>query len=59
MNSEEAISATNVKIDDKSTIELFSDAQNDQDFKQKSNVASTLILEIYRVLMGAFLMGVS
>ena len=56
MNSEEAISATNVKIDDKSTIELFNDAQNDQDFKQKSNVVSTLILEIYRVLMGAFLM---
>ena len=29
--------------------------QNDQDFKQKMNVASTLVLEIYRVLMGAFL----
>ena len=27
----------------------------DQDFKQKMNVAITLVLEIYRVLMGAFL----
>ena len=27
----------------------------DQDFKQKMNVTSTLILELYRVLMGAFL----
>jgi hypothetical protein len=28
----------------------------DQDFNQKMNVASTLMLELYRVLMGAFLM---
>ena len=28
----------------------------DQDFNQKMNVASTLVLELYRVLMGAFLM---
>ena len=27
----------------------------DQDFKQKMNVVITLVLEIYRVLMGAFL----
>ena len=31
------------------------DLQNDQDFMQKVNVATTLLLEIYRVLMGAFL----
>ena len=29
----------------------------DQDFNQKMNVASTLMLELYRVLMGAFLMA--
>lgn len=30
--------------------------QQDQDFNQKINVASTLVLELYRVIMGAFLM---
>ena len=30
---------------------------DNQDFTQKMNVASTLILELYRVLMGAFLMA--
>ena len=29
---------------------------DNQDFNQKMNVASTLTLELYRVLMGAFLM---
>lgn len=29
---------------------------NDQDFMQKVNVASTLLFEVYRVLMGAFLL---
>lgn len=33
----------------------ISDLQNDQDFMQKVNVGTTLLLEIYRVLMGAFL----
>ena len=35
--------------------EFCEDKANDQDFNQKMNVASTLVLEIYRVLMGAFL----
>ena len=34
---------------------MIKEKQNDQDFNQKMNVASTLVLEIYRVLMGAFL----
>ena len=32
------------------------DNTSDQDFNQRVNVASTLMLELYRVLMGAFLM---
>jgi hypothetical protein len=38
-----------------SIIEVIKKKQNSQDFNQKLNVAITLILEIYRVLMGAFL----
>ena len=40
---------------EKSTVETIYENSNSQDFKQKTNVATTLILEIYRVLMGAFL----
>ncbi len=36
-------------------IEKCKEKQNDQDFKQKMGVMSTLLLEFYRVLMGAFL----
>ena len=39
----------------KSIMELIKEKQNDQDFNQKLNVGITLILEVYRVLMGAFL----
>jgi hypothetical protein len=39
-----------------SLMELIKEKQNDQDFNQKVGVASTLLLELYRVLMGAFLM---
>ena len=39
-----------------SIMEMIKEKQNDQDFNQKLNVASTLVLELYRVLMGAFLM---
>ena len=38
-----------------SIMDKIKEKQNDQDFQQKMNVASTLVLEIYRVLMGAFL----
>ena len=38
-----------------SIIDMIKEKQNDQDFNQKLGVASTLLLEIYRVLMGAFL----
>ena len=38
-----------------SFMEFIQEKQNDQDFMQRLNVASTLLLEIYRVLMGAFL----
>ena len=41
----------------KSIIERIKEKQNDQDFKQKTNVFITLMLEIYRVLMGAFLVA--
>merc|ERR1711871_872996 len=36
-------------------MEYLNTLMEDQDFKQKMNVAITLVLEIYRVLMGAFL----
>ena len=38
-----------------SIMEVIKEKQNSQDFNQKLNVAITLILEIYRVLMGALL----
>ena len=41
----------------KSFFEIMKEKQNDQDFKQKTNVFITLMLEIYRVLMGAFLVA--
>ena len=37
--------------------DIIKEKQNDQDFKQKTNVFITLMLEIYRVLMGAFLVA--
>ena len=40
-----------------SIFERIKEKQNDQDFKQKTNVFITLMLEIYRVLMGAFLVA--
>jgi hypothetical protein len=38
-----------------SLMEMVKEKQNDQDFNQKVGVASILLLELYRVLMGAFL----
>jgi len=67
MSSEEIIQPSQVSMETEKIItpenstkrlsfmEMVSEKQNDQDFKQKMNVASTLLLEIYRVLMGAFL----
>tara|TARA_B100000242_G_C42984712_1_gene457070 strand:+ start:339 stop:1085 length:747 start_codon:yes stop_codon:yes gene_type:complete len=40
---------------EKSTVETIFETSNSQDFKQKTSVVTTLMLEIYRVLMGAFL----
>ena len=53
----ETIEIESVKIKEKrpSIMDMIKEKQNDQDFNQKMNVASTLVLEIYRVLMGAFL----
>jgi hypothetical protein len=51
------IELDSVYLEDKrpSFLDMIKEKQNDQDFKQKLSVASTLALEIYRVLMGAFL----
>jgi hypothetical protein len=38
-----------------SIMDMIKEKQNDQDFNQKMGVASTLVLELYRVLMGAML----
>jgi len=47
--------ANNNKQKRPSIMDMIREKQNDQDFNQKLNVGITLILEIYRVLMGAFL----
>ena len=49
------LESVEIKEKRKSIMDIIREKQNDQDFKQKMNVASTLVLEIYRVLMGAFL----
>jgi hypothetical protein len=38
-----------------SIMQLIKEKQNDQDFNQKLNVAITLVMELFKVLMGAFL----
>ena len=40
-----------------SFMDIIKEKQKDQDFKQKLNVGFTLVLELYRVLMGAFLIA--
>lgn len=42
-------------IKQESIYENFKNLTSDQDFSQKMNVASTLVLELYRVLMGSLL----
>ena len=42
-------------IKTQSIMDIINEKRNDQDFQQRINVATTLVLEIYRVLMGAFL----
>jgi hypothetical protein len=56
-DSIETLEIESVKIKEKrpSIMDMIKEKQNDQDFNQKMNVVSTLVLEIYRVLMGAFL----
>ena len=53
LNTSEELTTTQEK--QKSILDIIREKQNDQDFNQKINVFTTLILEIYRVLMGAFL----
>jgi len=38
-----------------SIMDMIKEKQNDQDFNQKLNVAITLVMELFKVLMGAFL----
>jgi hypothetical protein len=38
-----------------SIMDMIREKQNDQDFNQKIGVATTLVLELYKVLMGALL----
>ena len=38
-----------------SIMDMIREKQNDQDFNQKLNVAITLVMELFKVLMGAFL----
>jgi len=55
VNDLETIILDNSQNKRPSIMDKIKEKQNDQDFQQKVNVASTLLLEIYRVLMGAFL----
>jgi hypothetical protein len=55
MDSTDMIEPTDTVGRRKSIMDMITEKQKDQDFNQKVNVASTLVLEIYRVLMGAFL----
>ena len=55
---ESTTSESNSVLERRPTIvDMIMEKQNDQDFKQKTNVFITLMLEIYRVLMGAFLIA--
>ena len=55
---ESTTSESNSVLERRPTIvDMIMEKQNDQDFKQKTNVFVTLMLEIYRVLMGAFLIA--
>jgi len=54
LGTEKIISTTNSQKRP-SIIDQIKEKTKDQDFQQRMNVASTLLLEIYRVLMGAFL----
>ena len=60
MSDNEVIPIVNIHSQEKaqkrpSIMEMIQEKQNDQDFNQKIGVASSLFLELYRVLMGAFL----
>ena len=58
MDSNNGLDSNNIKLEpEKSAVTDLTEKLNDQDFKQKTNVITTLVLEIYRVLMGAFLVA--
>tara|TARA_Y100001970_G_scaffold228967_1_gene283810 strand:+ start:1824 stop:2714 length:891 start_codon:yes stop_codon:yes gene_type:complete len=53
LNNDEIIEE--IHTNSNNCFDYIKNLQEDQDFMQKVNVATTLLLEIYRVLMGAFL----
>jgi len=55
--SVDLIHSTKVVQKRTSILDKIKEKQNDQDFQQKLGVGTTLILEIYRVLMGALLIA--
>lgn len=58
MASIKSLETKNIILEpEKSAVTAITEKQNSQDFAQKTNVATTLVLEIYRVLMGAFLIA--
>ena len=58
MDSTNTLETKNIILEpEKSAVTAITEKQNNQDFSQKTNVATTLVLEIYRVLMGAFLIA--
>ena len=58
MDSTNTLETKNIILEpEKSAVTAITEKQNNQDFSQKTNVVTTLVLEIYRVLMGAFLIA--
>ena len=58
MASIKSLETKNIILEpEKSAVTAITEKQNNQDFSQKTNVVTTLVLEIYRVLMGAFLIA--
>jgi len=52
---EQDITETTSNKQSPSIMDMIREKQNDQDFNQKIGVATTLVLELYKVLMGALL----
>lgn len=54
-DSNQIISSNKEKERRPSIMDMIKEKQNDQDFNQKLNVAITLVMELFKVLMGALL----